>query len=294
MDTLPALKWEKIVAVRELASQVDIELAVNDKQSSRFAAEPDDEYGAPKKAEAHGNDFTSMPETVLLWECLHSQCSKTAMFTLLHCRAEEPLWQDPSLQPTCAAEDWRQQHAVHAQASTEQPHRNGALLWVLAAAWTLSVVMAWRCGASSANPSVDGRAVARTRHLEQLRTSKEIPDVPALDRRVHSSGESGGTVVLPAGSKTAQHWRSPTRMTAHMQAQSMQNSDVDITELPSDEGASAEVGSHQGRQQSGAYSRSTAKRQGSMCTRRQSSLWERTGRRLQRADTSSIGGADPD
>ncbi len=111
---------------------------------------------------------------------------------------------------------------------------------------------------------------------------------------VGSAGESAGTVALPAGSKTAQHWMSPRRMTAHMQAQSRQNSDVNVTELLSDEQASAEVGSHQGGQQGGVHNRSTAKRQGSMWTRRQSSLWERTGRRLQRADTSSISGGHPD
>lgn len=174
--------------------QVDIDLAENHKQSSRFvfAAEPDDEYSVPKKPEAHGRDLTSMPENAfpnsLLWECLHRHCSTNTIFTLLHCRTEQPLWQEPSLQPTCAAEDWRPQRAVHAQASTEQAHLYGALVWVVAAVWIFSVVMAWRCGAQSAHLSVDSRAVARTRHLEQLRTSKEIPHVAALDRRVHSSG----------------------------------------------------------------------------------------------------------
>lgn len=226
MDTLPAPEWQRIVAVRELAFQVnaleaiwmsstifqksnthadsvhvnalclsiqvDIDLADTGKQSSRnvFAAEPDDEYSVSK--EPNGEKFTSMPETAppnsLLWECLHRHCSRNTMFTLLHCRAEQQLWQDSSLQPTCAAGDWQQQHAWHAQASTEQPHRYVALLLVLAAAWTLSMIMAWRCGAQSAHPSVDSRAVARPRHSELLSTFKENSYVTPLDTHVHSSG----------------------------------------------------------------------------------------------------------
>ena len=100
--------------------------------------------------------------------------------------------------------------------------------------------------------------------------------------------------MMPPAGSTMQHCMSPTHTLAHMQAQSRQDSDVNITELLSGEGGSAEVGSHHRKQQRGPHSCSTAKKQGSTCNRRQSSLWERTGRRLQRADTSSIGEAHPD
>lgn len=88
------------------------------------------------------------------------------------------------------------------------------------------------------------------------------------------AGESGGSAVHAAdiGSKTKQ-------------AQSSQNSDVNVREE-----ASAEVGSYLQlqQQQKGTRSQSTGKRQDSIVTRRQSGLWERTGSRLQRADTTSL------
>ena len=89
------------------------------------------------------------------------------------------------------------------------------------------------------------------------------------------AGESGGSAVHAAdiGSKTKQ-------------AQSSQKSDVNVREE-----ASAAVGSYlqlQQQQQKGTRSQSTGQRQDSIVTRRQSGLWERTGSRLQRADTTSL------
>ncbi len=78
------------------------------------------------------------------------------------------------------------------------------------------------------------------------------------------------------------------------QAQSRQTTDIDVVAC---EKTSAEVGSYQQQllqQKKGTRSHSTGKRQDSVITRRQSTLWERAGNRLQRADTSSFSKAEED